>query len=323
MRRLVLLVLGLLAALPAKAQAPEPAWPAARPIRLLVGFPAGGSVDLLARTVAERMAAGLGQTIVIENRPGQAATLATEAGARAAPDGYTLLMANIGTMTINPNIYANYPIDTTRDIQPLSRLVTYQLFFFVPAELPARTLPEFIAMARGRPGQWNFASAGAGGIVHIAGELFNRAAGLQLVHVPYRGTVMSMADLATNRVQLQIDIWGAGAAFHDQGRLRALATSGPTRSDSAPHVPTAREQGVDFELTGWQAMVAPAGLPRPIVDRLNAEIRRALADPEAARRIRAQGNDPAPSTPEELAALIVADRERMRRVVREANISAD
>ncbi len=316
-------LLMLAAALPARAQTSDVSWPTARPIRLLVGFPAGGSVDLLARVVAERIAVGLGQTILIENRPGQAATLATEIGARAAPDGYTLMMANIGTMAINPNIYTQYPVDTIRDIQPLSRLVTYQLFFFVPADLPARSLPEFVALARTRPGQWNFASAGAGGIVHIAGELFNRAAGVQLVHVPYRGTIMSMADLATNRVQLQIDIWGAGEAFVQQGRLRVLATSGPERTPLAPDVPTAAEQGVDFVLTGWQAMVAPAGVPRPVVERLNAEIRRALTDPAAVRRIRAQGNEPAPSSPEELAALIVQDRERMRRVVREAGISVD
>jgi tripartite-type tricarboxylate transporter receptor subunit TctC len=309
---------------PAAAQAPtEPPWPAARPIRLLVGFPAGGSVDLLARVLAEKLSAALGQAILVENRPGQAATLATETGARAAPDGYTLLMANIGTMAINPHIYRAYPVDTLRDVQPLSRLVTYQLFFFVPAELAARTLPEFIELARPRPGQWNFASAGAGGIVHVAGELFNRTAGLSLVHVPYRGTVQSMADLATGRVQLQIDIWGAGEAFLNQGRLRALATSGPERTPLAPDVPTAREQGVDYVLTGWQAMVAPAGTPRPVVDRLNAEIKRALADPEVARRLRAQGNEPAPSTPGELRELIAADRARMGQVVREAGIAVD
>jgi tripartite-type tricarboxylate transporter receptor subunit TctC len=233
------------------------------------------------------------------------------------------MMADIGTMAINPNIYRNHPVDTLRDIQPLSRLVAYQLFFFVPAEMPARTLPEFVALARSRPGQWNYASHGVGGIVHIAGELFERAAGLGLVHVPYRGTVQSIADLAAGRVQLQIDIWGAGEAFVQNGRLRVLATSGPERSPLAPGVPTAREQGVDFELAGWQAMVAPAGVPRPITGRLNAEIRRALADPDVARRVRAQGNEPAPTSPEELRELIAADRERMGRILRDAGITAD
>ncbi len=194
---------------------------------------------------------------------------------------------------------------------------------FDPCNTVARTLSEFVELARPRSGQWNFASAGAGGIVHIAGELFNRTAGLSLVHVPYRGTVQSMADLATGRVQLQIDIWGAGEAFVNGGRLRILATSGAERSPLAPDVPTAREQGLDYAFAGWQAMVAPAGTPLPVVDRLNAEIRRALADPEVARKLRAQGNEPAPSAPEELRGLIAADRERMGRVVRDAGISLD
>jgi tripartite-type tricarboxylate transporter receptor subunit TctC len=298
----------------------QEAWPA-RPIRLLVGFPPGGGVDLLARVLAERMQQDLGQLIVIENRPGQAAGLATELGARAAPDGYTLTMANIGTMTINPHLYRGY-IDTTRELTPISRLVTYNVFVFVPADLPVRTLPEFVAFARARPGQLNFGSAGSGGITHIAAELLNRAAEMQLVHVPYRGSAPAMADVAGGRIQMQTDIWGVGEGMVQSRRVRAIAVSGRSRSPLAPEVPTAVEQGVPFELEGWQAMIGPAGLPRPIVDRVNAALRAALADPGVAQRIRAQGNEPAPSTPEELAELIARGRHAMGEVIRAAGIEA-
>jgi tripartite-type tricarboxylate transporter receptor subunit TctC len=320
MRRRTALALFAAAPLARPALAQE-AWPS-RPIRLLVGFPPGGGVDLLGRVLAERLQAALGQPVTIENRPGQAAGLATEIGARAAPDGHTLLMANIGTMTINPHLYRGY-IDTTREVTPISRLVSYNVFVFTPADLPARTLPEFVAYARARPGQLNYGSAGAGGITHVAAELLNRAAGMQLVHVPYRGSAPAMTDLAAGRIQMQTDIWGVGEGMVQSGRVRALAVSGAARSPLAPEVPTAREQGVEYELTGWQAMVGPAGLPRPIVDRVNAELRRALADPEVERRIRQQGNEPAPSSPEELATLIATGREAMGRVIREAGIVAD
>ena len=300
---------------PARAQ---DAWPS-RPIRLLVGFPPGGGVDLLARVLAEKMQQGLGQPVVIENRPGQAAGLATELGARSAPDGYTLTMANIGTMTINPHLYRNY-LDTTREVTPISRLVTYNVFVFVPADLPVRTLPDFIAHARAHPGQLNYGSAGTGGITHIAAELLNRAAGMQVVHVPYRGSAPAIADVAGGRIQMQTDIWGVGEGMVQSGRVRAIAVSGRQRSPLAPEVPTAIEQGVPFELEGWQAMTGPAGLSRPIVDRVNAELRRALADPDVAQRIRAQGNEPAPSTPEELAMLIAQGRAIMGEAIRAAGI---
>jgi tripartite-type tricarboxylate transporter receptor subunit TctC len=319
MHRRTALSLLAAAALPRPALAQD-AWPA-RPIRLLVGFPPGGGVDLLARVLAEKMQQGLGQPIVIENRPGQAAGLATELGARAAPDGYTLTMANIGTMTINPHLYRNY-LDTSRDVAPISRLVTYNVFVFVPAELPVRSLPDFVAYARARPGQLNYGSAGSGGITHIAAELLNRAAGMQIVHVPYRGSAPAMADVAGARIQMQTDIWGVGEGMVQSGRVRAIAVSGRQRSPLAPEVPTAIEQGVPFELEGWQAMIGPAGLPRPIVDRVNAAIRAALADGDVAQRIRAQGNEPAPSTPEELAEMIARGRQAMGEVIRAAGIEA-
>ncbi len=318
MRRALLALLGLLAASPAPAQE----WPHARPIRLLVGFPPGGGVDLLARVVGERLQAALGQAIVVENRPGQAATLATEMGMRSPPDGYTLTMANIGTMTLNPALYRNYPIDPGRDVQPISRLVTYSLFFFVPADGP-RTLADLIADARARPGGVNYGSAGAGGITHVAPEIFARAAGVTMTHVPYRGSAPAMTDVAAGRIDLQLDIWGVGEGNVQAGRVRALATSAAQRSALAPGVPTAKEAGLDWSLSGWQAIIAPRGTPRPIVDRLNAEIRRILADPDAIRRLAAQGNEPAPSTPEELAALIASDSARMGEVIRALGITAD
>jgi tripartite-type tricarboxylate transporter receptor subunit TctC len=295
-------------------------WPA-KPVRLLVGFPPGGGVDLLARLLADKLAPGLGQPVVVDNRPGQAAAVATELGAKAAPDGYTLLMANIGTMALNPAIYPAYPVHPTRDFAPISRLVTYSLVIFVPADGGAANLNELVAMARARPGQLNYGSAGNGGITHIAGELFKRAAGIDMVHVPYKGSAPAMTDLAAGRLQMQIDITGVAAPF--AGRVRPLASTGAQRSALSPDLPTAQELGIPFALSGWQAIVAPAGTPPAIVERLNREVRKVLADPDVIRRLNAQGNDPAPSSPEELAALIARDGERMGKVIRDAGIKAD
>ena len=297
-------------------------WPS-KPIRLLVGFPPGGGVDLLARLLADKLSAGLGQPVVVDNRPGQAAAVATELGAKAAPDGYTLLMANIGTMALNPAIYPNYPVNPGRDFAPISRLVTYSLVVFAPADASIASLNDLVGMAKSRPGQLNYGSAGNGGITHIAGELFKRAAGIDLLHVPYKGSAPAMTDLAAGRLQMQIDILGVAAPFMASGRVRPLASTGAQRSALSPQLPTVQELGIPFALSGWQAIVAPAGTPPAIVDRLNREVRKALSDPELVRKLHAQGNDPAPSSPEELAALIASDGERMGRVIREAGIKAD
>ena len=318
-RRFVLMSLALgvaAAAMPADAQS----WPS-KPVRLLVGFPPGGGVDLLARVLAERLAVSLGQPVVVDNRPGQAATVATEMAAKATPDGYTLLMANIGTMALNPAIYANYPVTPTRDFAPISRLVTYSLVIFAPADTAPASLIDFVAMARARPGQLNYGSAGNGGITHVAGELFKRAAGVDLMHVPYKGSALAMTDLAAGRLQMQIDILGVATPF--ASRVRPLASTGPQRSALSPQLPTAQELGIPFTLTGWQAIVAPAGTPPAIIDRLNREVRKALADPKVVEKLHAQGNDPAPSSPEELTALIASDGERMGKVIRDAGIKAD
>lgn len=318
-RRFVLMSLALgvaAAAMPADAQS----WPS-KPVRLLVGFPPGGGVDLLARVLAERLAVSLGQPVVVDNRPGQAATVATEMAAKATPDGYTLLMANIGTMALNPAIYPNYPVTPTRDFAPISRLVTYSLVIFAPADTAPASLNDFVAMARARPGQLNYGSAGNGGITHVAGELFKRAAGVDLMHVPYKGSALAMTDLAAGRLQMQIDILGVATPF--ASRVRPLASTGPQRSALSPQLPTAQELGIPFTLTGWQAIVAPAGTPPAIIDRLNREVRKALADPKVVEKLHAQGNDPAPSSPEELTALIASDGERMGKVIRDAGIKAD
>ena len=314
---LALAVCGIVS-FPASAQE----WPN-KPIRLLLGFPPGGGADLLARILADKLSTGLGQPVVVENRPGQGGAMATEMGARAAPDGYTLLMANIGTLTVNPALYPNHRVDPTRDVVPISRLVTYSLVIFVAGDLPPKTLPELVALAKARPGTLNYGSAGNGGITHIAGELFKRTAGVDIVHVPYKGSGPAMIDVAGGILQMQIDILGVAEPFLKSGKVRALASTSEQRSPLAPSLPTAQELGVPFVLNGWQAIVAPAGTPRPIIDRLNAEVRKALGDPEVVRKLNAQGNVPAPSTPEELAGLITADGQRMSKVIRDAGIKLD
>lgn len=318
-RALLSLAVAGAAGLPAQAED----GPRARPARLLVGFAPGGGVDLLARVLAERLQAELHHPVVVENHPGQAGGLATELGMRAAPDGGTLTMANIGTMALNPALRRGYPVDPERDVAPVSRLTTASLFFFVPAALPARDLGGLVALARERPGALNYGSGGAGGITHVAAELFLRAAGVRMAHVPYRGAAPAVVDLAAGRIDLLLDVWGVGEANVLGGSVRALAVSGDARSPLAPEVPTARETGIDYAMHGWQALIAPRGTPRAVVEQLNVAVRRALADPGAQRRIEAQGSEAAPSTPEELADLIERDRRRLGEVVRALGIAAD
>ncbi len=318
-RVLPVALLALLSAAPAAAQE----WPA-RPIRLIVAWPPGGGADLVARMVAQQLTVALGQPVVVENRPGAAGTIGSEIGVRAAPDGHTLLAVNLGTMAINPALYANHPFDTVRDVQPIGGMVTNPFVIFVSAELPVRDLASYVAHARTRPGVLHFGSSGNGGVTHIAAEMFARAAGVQLVHVPYRGSGPAMNDLAGGRTQMQIDLWAVGEPVVQAGRVRALALTATARSPLTPDLPTTAEAGLpQYTISSWQGVVAPVGTPMPIVERLNREIRAAVLNPEVAARLRATGNEPAPSTPAEFGALIASERERMTAIIREASIKID
>ncbi|MGG5809460.1 Bug family tripartite tricarboxylate transporter substrate binding protein [Falsiroseomonas sp. CW058] len=319
MNRRTLLASALL--LPAAAAA-QPAWAPARPVRLVVPFAAGGSTDVAARILAERMGETLGQPVVVENRTGSAGFIGAENVARSAPDGHSLLMGATGLLAIAPHLYATMPFNVERDLAPVSMAFASDLVISVANNVPARTLPELIALAKAQPGALNYASSGAGTTTHVATELFRLAAGIELTHVPYRGSSQAMNDLMAGNVQVLVDqIAGSIGQIRD-GRIRALAVTGTARHALLPDVPTVAEAGLPgAQATSWGAVMAPAGTPAPAVARLAAAVREAMTQPAVRSRMSAAGADPAFSTPEELAAFIRAENQKWGRVVRDGRIT--
>ena len=278
--------LSLMLAAPAFAQA----FPT-RPIRLIVGFPPGGGSDLVARPIAQRMSEALGQQVVVENRGGANGTLGLGELARSAPDGYTFGHVNDATIAINPLLYRNLPFDTARDFTPIALATVGGMFVMVPADLPARTLPELVALAHARPGQMNFGSAGQGSVTHLAYELFSRQARVEMEVVTYRGSAPALQDMLGGRVQLMIDGINLAKSQIEAGRVRAIAFIGGTeRHPHFPDVPTTTEQGMPgFVMRGWQGFVGRAGTPGSVLDTLQNAIRTALDDPAVAAIFATQG----------------------------------
>jgi len=289
----------------------------AKPVRLIVGFPAGGGVDVIARQLAQELTKSLGQTVVVDNRPGAAGNIAAELTAKSPPDGYTLMVGNVGALTINPSLYPKLPFDTLRDFAPVSLLATVMLVVIVHPSLPVKTLRELVALAKHRPGQLNYGSAGSGGITHLAVELLKSQNGLALVHVPYKGSAPAFTDLVGGQLQVMIDAIPAPLPLIQAGRLRALAVTATVRSPALPAVPTTTEAGFPrFVVSGWQGVVASAGTPAAIVTRLNTEIGRVLAQPEFRDKLVAQGSDPAPGTPEQFGAFLQSELTKWAAVVK-------
>ena len=321
MRRRAMLGTTLLSALAPWASARAQAWPS-KPLRLVVGYAPGGTTDILARLVAPHMATALGQPVVVENRPGAGGNVGTAAVARADADGYSLVMGTGGTLTINPAIYAQMPFDPEKDLAPVSLIAAVQNVMVVNADLPVRSVPEFIAYAKQRPGRVFFASSSVGSASHVAGELLNILAGVQMVHVPYRGSAPALADLvAGHGVQVTLDNLPAFIGAIQDGRLRALAVTGANRSPVLPDVPTMQEAGVrDFEVTTVFGLLTTGGTPAEIVARLHRETVAAVRRPEITQRIKDLGAEPVASSPEEFAAVIARDIAKWRDVVRRAAI---
>ncbi len=321
MRRRAMLGTALLSALAPWASARAQAWPS-KPLRLIVGYAPGGTTDILARLVAPHLATALGQPVVVENRPGAGGNVGTAAVARAEADGYALVMGTGGTLTINPAIYAQMPFDPEKDLAPVSLIAAVQNVMAVNAELPVRSVAEFIAYAKQRPGQVFFASSSVGSASHVAGELLNILAGVQMVHVPYRGSAPALADLvAGHGVQVTLDNLPAFIGAIQDGRLRALAVTGANRSPVLPDVPTMQEAGVrDFEVTTVFGLLTTGGTPAEIVARLHRETVAAVRRPEITQRIKDLGAEPVASTPDEFAAVIARDIAKWRDVVRRAAI---
>lgn len=309
----------------AHAQAPTPAsnqtYPA-KPIRLIVGSSAGGSGDILARTVAQRLSDALGQQVVIDNRPGAAGNIGAEIVARAPADGYTLLFAFTGHV-INPGLYAKLPFDTVRDFAPVTLLATNQTVLVMHPSVPVQSVRELIALAQARSGKLSMASL-PGSSQHLAGELFKSMAGIDILFVPYKGNAPALNDVLAGHVDMMFNTMAGVQPFIKAGKLRALAVAGEKRSQLMPELPTISEAGLPgFASTGWYGILAPAKTPREVVSRLNQTLTRILGEPDLKQRLVSTGNEPVGDTPEHFDAFIRAEIPKWAKVIREAHIRAE
>jgi tripartite-type tricarboxylate transporter receptor subunit TctC len=313
----------LAAGIAGAAVAAEPVYPT-KPLRLVVPFPPGGGADNLARLMMPRVAQLLGQPIVIDNKPGAGGNVGAELVARAAPDGYTLLYGTNGTHAINASLYRTMRFDPVKDFVPVSRLTEIAAMLIVHPQLPVKSTAELIEYAKANPGKINFASAGNGTTSHLAGELFKTQAGIDIVHVPYRGGALALTDLIIGHVHMMIDVMPNAYPPARDGRVRGLAVATAGRFAGAPEVPTISESGLaGFEASAWDGIFVPAGTPGPIVERLNAAIREALDDPEIVAALRARGARPVPGTAESFARFITASAERWSVAVRASGAKID
>jgi tripartite-type tricarboxylate transporter receptor subunit TctC len=299
-----------------------------KPIRLVVPFPAGGATDLLARSLAQRLAQGLGQTVVVENKSGGGGSLGSAEVAKAAPDGYTLLITTSSTHSIGPHLNPKLPYKTTgpnSDFTPIAHVADATNVLLVPIDLPVANVKQLTAYAKARPGQLNYASSGNGTIVHLTTEAFKAQAGIYVTHIPYRGTALAIPDLVSNKVQILFDSIVSGMPHVKDGKLKALAVTGRTRSGLAPELPTVSESGLPgFVSTTSFGIYGPRGLPADIGARLNDEFNKAMQSAEMRERLARLGADvAAANTPVQFAAMVQADSERWAAIIRERNISLD
>jgi len=295
-----------------------------KPITLVVPFPPGAATDAFARVVARRMTDTLGQQIVVMNRDGAAGVIGTDSVARAAPDGYTLVWGTSSGLAILPALRQKLPYDVQRDLAPVSLGAKLAYVLVVHPSLPATNVKQLIALAKSRPGQLNFASAGTGGAPHLSGELFKSMAGIDIVHVPYRGTALFATDLVAGQVELAFASPVTTLPFTSNGRLRPLGITIANRLDIYPGVPTMAEAGLPgYELTQWYALLAPAKTPPDVISTLNAAIRKALDDPDVRKRITSEGGTPSPTSPEGLAAFIKAETAKYEKIVKSAGLKSE
>jgi tripartite-type tricarboxylate transporter receptor subunit TctC len=307
--------------LPAIASAQD--YPA-RPVKIVVPYSAGGNADILGRTLAQKLGDALKQPFVVENRAGANGGIGTDFVAKSPPDGYTLLVTASGPVTVNPTLYKSVPYDPIKDFAPISECAVYQYVLVTLAGSPWKSIADIVAAARAKPGAVSYGSTGVGGGNHLAGELLALATGTQLTHVPYKGSAPALADLLGGQLSMMFDTVITSVPQIRAGKLRAFAVSSTKRASSLPEVPTMQEAGIKgFDISQWQGFLAPAGTPRSIVDRLNAETIRAMRAPDVHERIAVQGgNDIVTGTPEEFAALIKSDLQAYAKLIREARIPA-
>jgi tripartite-type tricarboxylate transporter receptor subunit TctC len=320
MKRLLLAITALVVAGAAAAQSDFPS----RTITLLVGFAPGGASDTAARIIAKKLTENLGQTVVVENKPGAGGNIVHAQMAAATPDGYTILLGSVGPLAVAPHMIAKLNYDPLKDLAPLTMAVTFPNVLVVHAGVPATTLAEFVAIAKQKPGSLDYASTGVGSASHLAGELFNQRAGVNIVHIPYKGGGPAMTDLLGGRVSAYYSTHSTAGPHIEAGKLRALATTGPRRSVFLPNVPTIAESGYPgFQAENWYAFVTSAKVPQPLLERWNKELVKALSSPDVKEQLAKHYLEPSPGTRDELAKYIKSEYDTWGRVVKTAGIKGE
>ena len=305
------------------------AWVAAqgfpnKTVTIVVPFPPGGALDIVARGLAEQMRTDLGQQVIVDNRAGAGGTVGSAAVARAAPDGYTILLGSVATHAIAAGLYPKLPYDPIADFAPITQLTSSPLVLVVPSQLAAANVAELIALAKSQPGKMNYASTGNGTAVHIAGEAFRKAAGIDVLHVPYKGGAQATTALLSGEASFMVGNPQLVMGFIQGSKLRALAVTGASRIEALPGVPTLKEAGVPgVEITTWFGLWAPKGTPQPVIDRLNASARKALASAEVKRQLDAQGDSPVGSSVADFSAFVRAEHKYWVAFVQSAGIKVD
>ena len=305
------------------AQSPAASFPN-RPVKIIVAFPAGGGTDIAARILAPKLGERLGQQVVIENRGGASGVIGTELAARAAPDGYTLFMGTLGNFSVNQHLIAKLAVDPVKDFAPITKVVDVHFVLLAHPSLPANNVRELLALAKAKPGQLTHSSSGAGGAPHLGAELFKRMGGVDMTHIPYKGSAPSMQDVIGGQVSITFDSLLQALPFIRDGRLKALAVLGPARSPQLPDVPTVAESGLPgYDLTNWFGLAAPAGTPKEIINKIYTDAAAVLQGQEVRERFSAMAATAAGTTPEQFGTLIREDSAKWAKLIKEAGIKAD
>jgi tripartite-type tricarboxylate transporter receptor subunit TctC len=306
----------------AVGQTSSAAWPT-KPVKVIIAFAPGGPTDLVSRIIAQRLSEQMGQAFVIENKPGAGGNLAAELAAKAAPDGYTVFY-NTSAIVIGPSLYAKVNYDTLKDFAPVALAAAVPLMLVVNSSLPVKTIQEFVAYAKSKPGQLNYASSGTGTITHLAGVMFAKELGIEATHIPYKGSSPALLDVASGTVQFMIDTINSTLPFIRDGKLRPLATATAKRSSVLPDVPTFSETVLpNFEMSAWQGVVAPTGTPAAIVQKLNDELNKALKHPDVRSKLALQGAEPLGSTTAEYQTYLRAEFSRWGKVIKDSGAKAE
>ena len=296
----------------------------AKPVKLIVPFPPGGNTDIVGRMLAQKLSDRFGQQVYVENRGGAGGTIGAEAAAKSPNDGYTLFFSTTGTLASAPSLQPGLRYDPVKDFAPISTLANAPVVVIIGASLPPKTLRELIEAAKAQPGVLKFGSAGTGHFVHIAGEMFKSTAGVDLLHVPYKGVAQALIDLLGGRIELMFDAFAQYEPHLQSSKLRALAVANPTRLKRLPEVPTTAEAGLpDYVLASWFGLAAPAGTPREIVERVNAEVRKAVAGADVTETMTKLGLEPGTSSPQQYSAMIADELSTWRRAVKTAGVKLE